>query len=337
MSVISVLRKASGKTAVALAATLTIVAVSGPAMAQAAYPTRPVTIVVGAGAGGGNDVSARLLADYLSKELGQPFVVENRPGAQGARASEYVVGQPADGYHLLAGNNATQIYNSMLLKDTTYDPNRDTVLAGMFGQSTNLLVVNPKLPVNSVAELVALAKSKPGDLNYGSAGIGGSVHLAGEFFRLKTGIDTVHVPFKSGAEMVTDIIAGTTDYAVDNLPTSYSAVVNGQLKALAVTSDKRWPTLPNVPTMAEAGYPDVKVQTFYGLYARSGTDPQIIAKIDAAVGKFVSTKSEGEAKLDRIGAIPFHISSADYKVFIEAQTKIWRAMIAAAGIEEVKR
>jgi tripartite-type tricarboxylate transporter receptor subunit TctC len=306
------------------------------AAAQASYPTRPVTIVVGAAAGGGNDVAARLLADFLTKELGQPFVIENRPGASGARASEYVVGQPADGYTLLLGNNATQIYNSMLIADTTYNPDRDTVLAGMFGQSTNMLVVNKDLPVKTVGDLVALAKQKPGDLNFGSLGIGGSVHLAGEYFRLKTGTDVVHVPFKSGPEMISDIIAGTTDFAVDNLPNSYTAVANKQIRALAVTSDKRWPSLPDVPTMAEAGYPDLNILTFYGLYAKAGTSAEVIARIDAAVEKFVTTKSEGTAKLDRIGAIPFRMPLNDYKAFVEAQTKIWRAMIASAGLKEVK-
>ncbi|MCX8997430.1 tripartite tricarboxylate transporter substrate binding protein [Rhizobiaceae bacterium BDR2-2] len=337
MSVISVLQRLAGRMTVATVAALGLSAASGEAVAQSTYPARPVTIVVGAGPGGGNDVAARLIADYLSRELEQPFVVENRPGASGARASEYVVAQPADGYTLLLGNTATQIYNSMLLADSTFDPNRDTVLAGMFGQSTNLLVVNPQLPVNSVADLVALAKSKPGELNFGSAGNGGSVHLSGEYFRLKADIDVVHVPFKSGAEMATDIIAGTTDFAVDNLPTSYSFVVNGQLKALAVTSEKRWPTLPDVPTMAEAGFPDFNVLSFYGLFARTGTDPEILAKIDAAVEKFISDKDEGEAKLDRIGAIPFRLEPADYSAFIDEQSKVWRAMIAAAGIEEVKR
>jgi tripartite-type tricarboxylate transporter receptor subunit TctC len=339
--VIAAIRKLAAKvafrSALAGMASLAVGAASHDAMAQTAYPTRPVTIVVGAGAGGGNDVAARLLADFLSKELGQPFVVENRPGASGARASEYVVGQPAEGYYLLLGNNATQIYNSMLIAETTYEPNRDTVLAGMFGQSTNLVVANSKLPVNSVADLVALATSKPGDLNFGSLGIGGSVHLAGEYFRLKTGIDVVHVPFKSGPEMIADIVAGTTDYAIDNLPNAYSAATNGQLKPLAGTSEKRWPSLPNVPTMAEAGYPDFNVLTFYGLFAKTGTDPQVLAKLNTAVEKFVTTKSEGEVKLDRIGAIPFLLKPADYKGFIEVQTKIWREMIAAAGLKEVKR
>jgi tripartite-type tricarboxylate transporter receptor subunit TctC len=333
---VSTFFKTLRKAAIAAGA-LTFIAMPLSASAETDYPTRPVTIVVGAGPGGGNDVAARLIADYLSKTLGRPFVVENRPGAQGARASEYVVAQPADGYTLLLGNTATQIYNKMLIADSPFDPDRDTQLAGMFGQSTNLLVVNPKLPVSSVADLVKLAKDKPGDLNFGSAGIGGSVHLSGAYFALKAGIDAVHVPFKSGAEMITDIIAGTTDFAIDNLPTSYSSVTGGQLKALAVTSEKRWPSLPDVPTMAEAGYPDFQVMTFYGLFARSGTPADTIAKIDGAVAKFIGDKAEGPAKLDRIGSIPFRLPPAEYKDFVAKQAVVWRAMIAAAGIPEVKR
>lgn len=321
----------------AAAAGLGTATIVGGASAQATYPTRPVTIVVGAGPGGGNDVAARLIADFLSKELGQAFVVENRPGAQGARAAEYVVSQPANGYFLLLGNTATQIYNKMLIADSPFDPDRDTQLAGMFGQSTNMLIANPKLGVGSVSELVALAKQKPGKLNFGSAGIGGSVHLSGEYFRQKAGIDVVHVPFKSGAEMITDIIAGTTDFAVDNLPTSYTAVAGGQLKALAVTSATRWPSLPDVPTMTEAGYPDFQVSTFYGLFAKTGTPTDVIDKIDAAMVKFIDDPKEGKAKLDRIGAIPFRLTPAAYKDFVAKQAVVWHAMIAAAGIPEVKR
>ena len=316
------------------AASLLALAMS-PAAAETDYPTRPVTIVVGAGPGGGNDLAARLIADHLGKSLGQAFVVENRPGASGARAAEYMMTQPADGYTLLLGNTATQIYNAMLLADTTFDPNRDSTLAGMFGKSSNVLVVSPKLPVNSVADLVALARDKPGELNFGSAGVGGSIHLAGEYFNKLAGIDAVHVPFKSGAEMMTDIIAGNTDYAIDNLATSYNAIVNGDLKALAVTAATRWGSLPDVPTMAEAGFPQLDLISFYGLVAARDTDPAVLEKLNAAVAAFVASP-EGKEQLARIGAVPFALSPAEYPAFIEGQGKVWREMIVAGGKTPLK-
>ncbi|WP_225027601.1 Bug family tripartite tricarboxylate transporter substrate binding protein [Xinfangfangia pollutisoli] len=308
---------------------------ASPLLAETDYPTRPVTILVGAGPGGGNDLAARLIADDLTKTLGQAFVVENRPGASGARAAEYMMTQPADGYTLLLGNTATQIYNAMLLADTTFDPDRDSALAGMFGKSSNVLVVNKDLPVNSVAELVALAKEKPGELNYGSAGVGGSIHLAGAYFTQLAEIDAVHVPFKSGAEMMTDIIAGNTDFAIDNLATSFSAISNGDLKALAVTNATRWDSLPDVPTMAEAGYPQLDLTSFYSLVAAKDTDPAVLDKLNTAIAAYVASP-EGAEQLGRIGAVPFDLSPADYPAFITTQGEIWRAMIVAGGTTPLK-
>jgi tripartite-type tricarboxylate transporter receptor subunit TctC len=327
---LSHLRMIFSKAAAVAAAAGCVAFASCPAMA--AYPERPVTIVVGAAAGGGNDIAARLLGDYLSRKLGVAFVIDNRPGASGARGAEYFAGRPADGYTLLLGDNATQIYNKWLLKDTTYDPGKQSIPAAIFGQSTNMLVVHPDLGVNTVAELVALAKSKPGTLDFGSAGNGGSIHLAGEYFKHLAGIDVVHVPYKSTAEMVVNLVAGNTDYAIDNMPNSIQAVRDGKLKALAVTSADRWPDLLQVPTMEELGYKNFALIKWYGIFAQTGTDPAIVKILNTAITEFLDDPAEGPQKLTRIGAIPFKTKAGEYGPFLDEQAKIWRAVIDAAGI-----
>lgn len=317
--------------AAALATMISAIAFMMPA-AQAAYPGRPITIIVGGGAGGGNDIAARLVGDYLSKKLGAPVVIENRPGASGARAAEYFADKPADGYTLLLGDNATQIYNPWLIKDTTYDPAKQSVPVAIFGQSTNMMVVHPSLNVNTVAELIALAKSKPSDLDFASAGNGGSIHLAGEYFKHLADIDVVHVPYKTTADMVVNLVAGNTDFAVDNMPNSIQAVRDGKLKALAVTSAERWPDLPDVPTMVELGYKDFALIKWYGIFAQTGTDPEIVKTLNTAITEFLNDPAEGPVKLARIGAIPVKMTADEYGAFLDGQAKIWRTVIDAAGI-----
>jgi tripartite-type tricarboxylate transporter receptor subunit TctC len=328
MNLSSVVRTLRG----AAVATLAVAAVAFAGPAQAAYPDRPITIVVGAGAGGGNDIAARMVADFLSKKLGVAVVVENRPGASGARASEYFAGRPADGYTLLFGNNATQIYNQWLIKDTTYDPATQSVPVAIFSQTSNVLVANPGLGAKSVKELVDLAKSKPGELDYGSAGSGGSIHLAGAYFAYVNDIDVVHVPYKTTAEMVLEVISGATDFVFDNIPNSYQAVLDGKLTALAVASAERWPDLPDVPTMIELGYENFTVLQWYGIFTQTGTDPEVVKTLNTAMEEFLNDPNEAEVKLKRIGAIPLRLEADQYGTFLEEQAKIWRSIIDAAGV-----
>ncbi|MBE9607561.1 tripartite tricarboxylate transporter substrate binding protein [Acetobacteraceae bacterium H6797] len=300
------------------------------ARAQPLFP-KPVRIIVGAPPGGGNDIVARLVADRLGKHFGQNFIVDNRPGASGARAAEWVTQQPADGQVFLLANVATHAINSVLLTDSTFDPKRDSVPAAAIGTITNILVVNPSLPVNSVQELIAYAKANPGKVNFASAGTGGSVHLTGELFKLLTGLDIVHVPYRGSGPMVTDLIAGTVQMAFDNFPSSIQAVRTGALKGLAVTSAERWPLAPEFPTMVESGVPGCVVTTWFGLTARSGTPEPILAAVDSAVADLLKDESFVK-QLAPIGAVPMPMSRPEFGAFMQGEEKRWRDIVERAHV-----
>ncbi len=296
------------------------------------YPSRPVSLIVGAPPGGSNDIVARLLAERLTSDLKSPFLVDNRPGASGARAAEYVTRLPRDGYALLMANVATHAINPILLPDSSFDPKRDSMPVAMLGKITNILVVNPKLPVHSVADLIAYAKAHPGKLNFGSAGTGGSVHLAGELFKLRTGVDIVHVPYRGSGPMVTDLMAGVCQLAFDNYPSSIGAVRAGSLRALAVTSAGRWPLAPDLPTMEEAGVPNFDITTWFGITARSGTPAPIVDKLHASVEQIV--KSPDFVKhLASIGAVPFDLSRKAFASFIDEEHARWKEIVDGAHVK----
>ncbi len=307
-------------------------ALPGLARAQgAAFPVRPVRLVVGAPPGGGNDIVARLVADRLGRRFGQNFVVDNRPGASGARAAEWVTQQPADGHVLLLANVATHAINAVLVKDSPFDADRDSVAVGPIGTSANILVVNPALPINSVAELIAYARANPGKLNFASAGSGGSVHLAGELFKLLTGLDVVHVPYRGSGPMVTDLMSGTVQFSFDNFPSSIGAVRAGNLRALAVTSPARWPLAPELPTMVESGLPDFSVTTWFGLTARSGTPEPILAALSDALAAMLDDADFRQA-LVAIGAVPMPMPRAAFAGFMRAEQTRWRDIVTRARV-----
>ncbi len=256
---------------------------AGPAGAQT-YPARPVRVVVGFTPGGGVDINARLLAAKLSEILGQQFVVENKPGAGTNIANESVAKSAPDGYTLLFTSPAVTI-NMSLYKDPHYDARRDFAGVSIFSESTNLLVVPAKLPARSVKELVAMAKDKPGSLNYSSAGQGTTQHLAGELFKLRTGTNIVHVPYKGSAPALTALIAGDVQLAFINPVAAGPHVKSGKLRALAVAGARRTALFPDVPTMKEAGVEGVEVALWYGLLAPRRTPRDIVHTLAAAVAK----------------------------------------------------
>ncbi|WP_250465516.1 tripartite tricarboxylate transporter substrate binding protein [Caballeronia sp. GAFFF2] len=312
---------------------LTAAAMTGQAFAEdAAYPSRPVSLIVGAPPGGGNDIVARLLAERLTADLKSPFLVDNRPGASGARAAEYVTRLPRDGYALLMANVATHAINPILLPDSSFDPKRDSVPISMLGKITNILVINPKLPVNSVAELIAYAKAHPGKLNFGSAGTGGSVHLAGELFKLRTGVDIVHVPYRGSGPMVTDLMSGVCQLAFDNYPSSIGGVRAGSMRALAVTAADRWPLVPDLPTMQEAGVPNFDITTWFGITARSGTPDPVVSKLHGAIEQIL--KSPDFIKhLAAIGAVPFELSRSHFANFLTEEHNRWKEIVDGAHVK----
>ena len=263
-----------------------------PAHAQS-YPARPVHILVGFTPGGGVDINARLLAAKLSELLGQQFVVENKPGAGTNIANEYVAKSAPDGYTLLFTSPAVAI-NMSLYKSPPYDALRDFSGVSVFSESTNLLVVPAALPAQSVKDLVAMAKEKPGALNYSSAGQGTTQHLAGELFKLRTATKIVHVPYKGSSPAMTALLAGDVQLGFINPVAAGPHVASGRLRALAVAGAKRTALFPDVPTMKEAGFPGVEVALWYGLLAPKQTPREIVQSLAAAVAK--ATRDEDVKK-----------------------------------------
>jgi tripartite-type tricarboxylate transporter receptor subunit TctC len=276
-------------------------AVALPGHAQS-YPSRPVRVVVGFTPGGGVDINARLLAAKLSELLGQQFVVENKPGAGTNIGNEFVAKSAPDGYTLLFTSPAVAI-NMSLYRNPPYDALRDFAGVSVFSESTNLLVVPAALPAQSVKDLVAMAKEKPGSLNYSSAGQGTTQHLAGELFKLRTGTNIVHVPYKGSSPAMTALIAGDVQLGFINPVAAGPHVTSGRLRALAVAGAKRTALFPDVPTMKEAGFPGVEVALWYGLLAPKQTPREIIQTLAAAVAK-ATHDEEVKKRLAADGAEP---------------------------------
>ncbi len=270
--------------AAALAGLLAFAALATVAVA-ADYPTRPVTIVVGFPPGGASDIMARILTAKLGSVLGQPFIVDNRPGAGGNVAGEFVAHAAPDGYTLLLGNNAILATNISLYSKVGFDPEKDFAPISLIGTQANVLVVNNDVKAHSLAELIALAKANPGKLNFASSGYGLAAHLAGELFKAQAHIDIVHVPYKGSAPALEDVIAGQDQMMFATTSGVMGFLKNGQVRALAVTTLKRTPSLPDVPTMDEAGLPGFEATTWHGLVAPAGTPPQIIAALNKAIAE----------------------------------------------------
>jgi tripartite-type tricarboxylate transporter receptor subunit TctC len=266
------------------------------------YPNHPVRLIVGFTPGGGVDINARLLAAKLSEQTGQQFVVENKPGAGTNIANEYVSKAPPDGYTLLFTSPAVVI-NMSLYKDPHYDALKDFAGVSIFSESTNLLVVPDSLPARTVKDLVAMAKEKPGALNYASAGQGTTQHLAGELFKLRTGTNIVHVPYKGSSPAMTALLSGDVQLSFINPVAAGPHVKAGRLRALAVAGAKRTALFPDVPTMAEAGFPGVEVALWYGLLAPKATPRDIVNALSANVAK-AARDEELRQRLAADGAEP---------------------------------
>src|SRR5437660_7664528 len=250
----------------ALAAALLVVA-APVALGQAAYPTKPVRLVVPYPPGGTTDLLARAAAQKLSEAWGQQVIVANRPGAAGNIGAELVARSAPDGYTLLMGTVGTHAINASLYAKMPYDHVKDFAPVILVAGVPNVLVVNPQLPVNTVPGLVAYAKANPGKLNFASSGSGTSIHLSGELFKTMTGVQMTHVPYKGSAPALTDLIGGQVQLMFDNLPSALPQIKGGKLRAIAVTSTKRAPALPDIPTMAESGLPGFEASSWFGVLA----------------------------------------------------------------------
>ena len=270
-------------------------------MSAQTYPTKPIRIVVPFPAGGTTDVLARAAAQKLTESLGQPAVVDNRPGAGGNIGAELVAKSPPDGYTLLMGTVGTHAINPSLYPKMPYDHVKDFAPVILVAGVPNVLVINPALPVNSVQELIAYAKANPGKLNFASSGNGTSIHLSGELFKTMAGVQMTHVPYKGSAPALQDLVGGQVQLMFDNLPSSLALIKGGKLKALAVTSSARAAALPDVPTLAESGLPGFEASSWFGLLAPAGTPQPIILKVNGDVAKWLASP-EAKEKLLAQGA-----------------------------------
>ncbi|MFA5912305.1 MAG: tripartite tricarboxylate transporter substrate binding protein [Burkholderiales bacterium] len=315
----------------AFAALAALLAWTDAALADT-YPSKPVHIIVPFPAGGAIDIIVRTSAQQLSKELGQPMLIENRPGASGNIGADAVAKSAADGYTLLAGTSATHGANPALYTKLAYDARRDFVPVAHIAGVPNVLVVTPASGINTLADLVQQARAKPGKLSYGSAGSGTSLHLAGELFRSAAGVDVLHVPYKGAAPATTDLLGGQITMMFNTVPVALPLIRSGKLKALAVTSPKRHFALPDVPTFTELGYPSVASATWVGLFAPAGTPREVVAKVAQALERALREKTVVDT-LRLQGAEPQFMDSAAFGHYVDGEITRWGGVVRAAGIK----
>jgi len=298
--------------------------------AAANYPERPVTIVVGFPPGGASDILARILTDKLGSILGQPFVVDNRPGAGGNVAAAVVAHVRPDGYTLLLGNNAILATNVSLYTKIDFDPVGDFAPISLVGTQANVLVVNNNVPAYSLADVIALAKANPGKLNFASSGYGLAAHLAGELFKAEAHIDIVHVPYKGSAPALQDVIAGNDQMMFATASGVMGFLANDQVRPIAVTTLKRTAVLPNIPTMDEAGLPGFEATTWHGLVAPAGTPKFMIEALHRALAE--TLKDAGvQRKLAALGVDVAPDTPEQFAAYINAEIPKWAAVIKASG------
>ncbi len=312
-----------------LATTTVLSGLAGSAAAQS-FPAKPIRILVGTPPGGGADFLARGLAPKLTEGLGQSIIVENRPGANGAVASEVLAHAAPDG-HTLKINVFGDAVNPSLMK-LNFDFLKDFSYVALAGESQNILASHPSLPATDVKDLIALSKTKPGGVTYGSQGIGASGHLSGELFQHMTGVKWVHVPYKGGAPALIDLLAGNITISFANIPTAIEHVRSKRLRALAVTGGKRTPAAPDIPTVAESGVAGYEVSNWFGLSAPAKTPPEIVARLNTEIVRAVKTP-DLSAALRKGGTEPSTLTPAQYTAFIQSEYAKWAKVIKAAGIK----
>ncbi len=307
------------------------------ARAQSAWPSKPVRIVVPFAAGGTTDILARAIAPELQRVFGQPFIVDNKPGAGGNSGAAEVAKSAADGYTLLMGTVGTHAINPALYPKMPYDHLKDFAPVTLVAGVPNVVVMNPasaqKYGVHTIADLVRAAKANPGKLNVASSGNGTSIHLSAELFKSLTGTFMLHLPYRGSGPALIDLMSGSVDLMFDNLPSALPHIKSGKLKALAVTSAQRSGALPEVPTVAEGGGPLLKTyeaSSWFGLLAPAGTPADVVQRIQQECAKALATPVIKERMLSQ-GAIPSGITPAEFTAFIAAETKKWAQVVKASG------
>jgi tripartite-type tricarboxylate transporter receptor subunit TctC len=296
---------------------------------DSAYPTKPIRILVGYAPGGATDIVARSVAIKMQETLGQPVIVENRAGASSNIASEFVARSSPDGYTLLLGTiaNAT---NMTAYKNMGYDTLRDFVHITQFMTAPSVLTTHPAVPAKNLKELIAVAKQNPGKLAFSSSGNGGSPHLAGEMLKMRANIDLIHVPYKGAAPAIADLLGGQVQMSFQTALSAIPHLKSGKLNVIAVASKKRMGTLPNVPTMAEAGLPDFEVSSWNGLFAPAKTPPHIVAALYSAASKALKTQDIID-KMEAQGAEPVGSNPEEFRAFVKAEIDKWEQVIVKSG------
>ena len=302
-----------------------------PAAAQD-WPSRPIRIVVGFGAGGGTDIAARIIAEPLSKALGQPVVVENRVGAGGTTAAEQVAKAAKDGHTALMMSNAHAVVPAMY-KSLRYDPIKDFQMISMVGIAGLMLVTAPDFPAKDLKALIAHAKANPGKLNFGSPGVGTTQHFAVEYMKQMAGLDILHVPYKSTPATLTGLIAGEVQMVIELIQTVQGQVQAGKMRAIGVTSPERFPTVPDIPTLAESGLPGYDVTSWYGLAFPAGTPSAIVEKTNKAMRELLATDTV-RAQIAKVGALVKSSTAEELRTHIASEIERWKAVREKAGIQQ---
>ncbi len=297
------------------------------------YPVKPVRLVVGFPAGGPADIFGRAFAHALSSGLGQTVVVDNKAGVGGVLGIDAVAKSAPDGYTLGFNNQGSVSMAPYAMDKMPFNPNKDLALITTVVKVPEVIVAHPSLQVSTLAELIAKAKANPGKINYGSAGAGGITHLAGELLKIEAHIDIVHVPYKGAAPAVNDLLGGQVQMGIFDVPVVLPHIKSGRLKALAATTTKRVPTLPDVPTTAELGYPKVVSDNWYGLVAPAGTPPEVLNRVHAAAMAALRSSALAE-QFAKVGGIPFPSTPEEYAAFLAEEQARWSGIIRAIGFKE---
>lgn len=306
-----------------------VLVASGPVQADD-YPSKPVRVIVPFAAGGLNDVVGRLIADKLSEKLGKRFLAENRTGAGGVIGTEILAQAAPDGYTLGITSIANAVHPA--LYKLSYDPKTAFAPVAIIASVPNVFAVKKDLPVNSVKEFIALAKSKPGQLQYASGGVGGSLHLGFELFKDKAGIDVLHVPFKGANPAVVNVMGGHSDAIIGSTSSVGPHIISGKVKGIAVSAKKRSEMLPDLPTFAEAGLPGFETGNWIGLSAPAGTPPAVIEKLNKAIASILEMP-DVKKQLEARGATGDAMTPAEFAKFIDDETRVWSGLVKARGIK----
>lgn len=312
-----------------MAALVAVLGCSGFAAAQEKYPIKPIRMIVGYAPGGGSDIMGRLIAPQITEAMGQQVIVENRAGQAQNIAAEFIIRQPADGYTLFLSSAALGV-NASLYPKLNYDPVKDFVPIAVFATSANLLVVHPSLPAKTVKEFIAVIKKNPGKMNFSSSGSGSTQHLSGEMLKLMIKGDFTHIPYKGTGPSLTALISGEVEFSFSNIPAAQPML--NRMRVLGITSEKRSPLMPEVPTMAEGGLPGFITQTWYGVLAPRGTPAPVITALNSVIVRAVQ-REDFRSKLAQMGADPIAESPEYFRKMLGEEIERWSKVVKASGIK----